>query len=106
MLLTQIVGIFNIFVGLMLVAAFLLYFGALIGWAIRLGVYPGYRDEMIHLMMWANVVMFVLVVLLAVVHLLQEYRAVAAFLFGIVLFLVLAWLILKAATTPEEEPEH
>jgi hypothetical protein len=106
MLLTQVAGIFNIFVGVMLVAAFLLYFGALIGWAIRLGVYPGYRDEMIHLMMWANVVLFVLVVLLAAVHFLQAYRAQAAFLFGIALFFAIAWLVLKTVTAPKEEEEH
>jgi drug/metabolite transporter superfamily protein YnfA len=61
---------------------------------------------MIHLMMWANVVLFVLVILLALVHFLQAYRAAAAFVFGIVLFCALAWLIIKAATTPKEEEEH
>ncbi|HVU75356.1 MAG TPA: hypothetical protein VHD38_00755 [Candidatus Paceibacterota bacterium] len=103
---SQIAGILNIFVGLMLVAAFLLYFGALIGWAIRLGVYPSYRDEMIHLMMWANAVLFVLVVLLAIVHFLQSYLAVASFLFGILIFFGVIWLIVQVATAQGAEDEH
>lgn len=105
-MLAQIAGIFNIFVGLMLVAAFLLYFGGLAGWAIRLGVYPGYRDEMINLMMWANAVIFVLLVILAAIHFLQAYTAVAAFLLGIALFFGLAWMIMQVATAQGAEDEH
>jgi hypothetical protein len=106
MFLTQAVGVFNIFVGLMLVVAFLLYFGALVGWAIRLGIYPGYRDEMIELMMWGNVVLFVLIVLLALVHFIQAYQAAAAFAVGLLIFVALVWLIMKAASAPSKDAEE
>lgn len=102
-MLTQIAGIFNIFVGLMLVAAFLLYFGALVGWFIRRGAYPSHRDDMIRLMQWAVVTLFILVVLLALIHIVQVYRAAAAFVVGLVIFFLVVWLILKASATPPKK---
>jgi hypothetical protein len=106
--LSQVAGIFNMFVGLMLVAAFLLYFGALAGWVARLGAYPSYRDEMIHLMMWAVAILFVLVLLLALIHFVQVYQAAAAFVFGIILFLIIVWIIMTAVTAApkKDEDEH
>ena len=98
---------FNIFVGLMLVAAFLLYFGALAGWVARLGAYPSYRDEMIHLMMWGVAVLFVLVIILFLIHFVQVYQATAAFILGIILFLIVVWIIMTAVTSkPKKDDEE
>lgn len=105
--LSKLAGVFNIFVGLMLVAAFLTFFGGLIGWYVRLGAWPSYRDDMIHVMMWAVAIMFVLVVLLALVHFVQVYQAAAAFVFGVALFLGAAWVVMTVATAkPKKEGDE
>ena len=105
--LSVVTGVFNILVGLMLVAAFLLYFGAFVGWFVRRGTWHSYRDEMIHIMEWAVVIMFVLVVLLGIVHFVQLYKAAAAFVFGIILFLVAVWVIMTVATAkPKKDAEE
>ncbi|OGG53246.1 hypothetical protein A3C20_03335 [Candidatus Kaiserbacteria bacterium RIFCSPHIGHO2_02_FULL_55_25] len=105
--LSVVTGVFNILVGLMLVAAFLMFFGALIGWFVRRGAWPSYRDEMIHIMEWAVVVMFVLVVLLMLVHFVQVYKAAAAFVFGIIIFLAIVWVIMTVATAkPKKDADE
>ena len=105
--LSVVTGVFNIIVGLMLVAAFLLYFGALVAWFVRRGAWPSYRDETIHLMKWAVAILFVLAVVLAVVRFVQVYQAAAAFIFGIILFLGLVWVIMTIATTkPKKDAEE
>ena len=105
--LTVVSGIFNILVGLMLVAAFLIYFGALIGWYVRRGSWPSYRDEMIHYMQWAVVIMFVLVVLLILVNFVQVHQAAAAFVFGVILFLAIVWVIMTAVTAkPKKDADE
>lgn len=108
MVISQVVGIFNIFVGLMLVSSFLLFFGGLMGWFSRLGVWPGYRDDMIRYQMWGVAVMFMLVVLLAAAHFIQYYQGIAAFLFGLLIFIAVVWLAFQVAkgNNGEEEEEH
>lgn len=101
--LALILGLFNIFVGLMLVASFLLMGGGFIAWFVRLGTNLTYRDEAIMYMKWGVTIMFVLVVLLAFVKFVQEHTAGAMFLLGIVVVLAVIWLVLKVATAPKEE---
>jgi len=105
--LSVVAGVFNILAGLMLVAAFLLFFGGLVGWFVRRGVYPGYRDDMIRVMHWAVAVLFVLVVLLAVIRFVQVYQAAATFVFGIILFLIAFWVVMTVVTAkPKKDAEE
>ncbi len=96
-ILAQAAGIFNIFAGLMLVAAFLIFFGALGGWFARRGVWPGYRDEMIHLMTWGVAVLFVLLIILAAIDFVQNHQAAAAFIAGLAIFFFVVWIAFKVA---------
>lgn len=104
--LSRVAGIFNIIVGLMLVAAFLTYGTGIILWFTRLGVWPSYRDEAIGILEWAVAIMFMLVVLLSLVHFIQAYAVAASFVFGVLIVLGVIWLILKIATAGGEEDEH
>lgn len=102
---SQIAGLFNIISGLMLVFAFLFFFGGLGMWVGRLGTYPTYRDDAIELMQWGVVILFVLAVLLALVQFVQKHTAMASFLVGIVVVGLLGWLILSAATAQKPEKD-
>ncbi|MDB5238136.1 MAG: hypothetical protein JWM46_406 [Candidatus Kaiserbacteria bacterium] len=104
---TAVVGVFNIFVGLMLAAAFLLYFGGLVVWFIRLGTWPTYRDEAIEYMQWAVAVLFVLVVLLALVQFVQNHTATAMLVLGFIIVGLVAWAVFTVASAPDaSEEEH
>lgn len=104
--LSSVAGVFNIFVGLMLVAAFLLFFGGLALWGIRLGTFPTHRDQAIRLMQWAVAILFVLVVLLAVAQFVQTHTATAATVLGFVIVALVAWGIFTVASAPAEEEDH
>lgn len=105
--LSQISGLFNIMVGLMLVFAFLFFFGGLGMWFVRLGTWPTYRDEAITLMQWGVAVLFVLAVLLAFVQFIQKHAALASFLAGVVIVIGVILVVLHLSQAkPAEEKEH
>jgi hypothetical protein len=103
---SEIAGLFNIMVGLMLVFSFLFFFGGFGLWFTRLGTFPTYRDEAIKLMEWGVVVLFVLAVLLFVVQFVQKHAAVAAFLVGIAIVGAVAVLVIKTSETKDPEEKH
>lgn len=103
--LSQVSGLFNIMVGLMLVFAFLFFFGGLGMWAVRLGTWPTYRDEAIRLMQWGVVILFVLAALLAIVQFVQTHVAVATFLAGIVIVIGVAWMVVTVSQAKGEDDE-
>lgn len=106
-ILSRVAGVFHMIVGLMLVAAFLLYGTGMIMWFVRLGSWPSYRDEAITILEWAVAVMFTLVAVLIAVRLIQVHIAAASFLFGIVVVLAVIWLIIKVTSqSGEEEGDH
>lgn len=104
--LSSIAGLFNIMAGLMLVAAFLLFFGGGAMWFTRLGTSPTYRNDAINLMKWAVVVLFVLAILLFLVQFVQQHAAVAAFIVGVVVVGLVLWVIFSVATGPKADKEH
>lgn len=105
--LSQIAGLFNIMVGLLLVAAFLFFFGGLGMWFTRLGTSPTYRDEAISLMQWGVVILFVLAVFLALSQFVQNHAAAAAFMVGVVIVGLGIWLVLTvAAAKKADDDEH
>lgn len=97
--LSEVAGLFNIMVGLMLTLSFLMFFGGLGMWFVRLGTYPTYRDEAIKLMTWAVAILFVLAVLLAVVQFVQRHTALASFLVGVAIVIAVAWVAVKVSQT-------
>jgi hypothetical protein len=103
--LSAVAGVFNIFVGLMLVAAFLLFFGGLVVWFIRLGTFPTYRDDAIEYMEWSVAILFMLVVLLALEQFIQNHTATASVVLGFIVVGLVAWGIFTVATAEGESAD-
>ena len=91
--LTEVVGLFNIFVGLMVVAALLTYGIGFVVWITRLGSWPSPRDYAIEIMSWAPVILFVLIVLLAIVQFLQNHPQAGSYIVATVVLLLVVWAI-------------
>src|SRR3989338_2431657 len=94
---SRVLGVFNVFVGLMLTAALLTYATGFIVWVIRLGTWPSYRTEAIKIMEWSVVILFVLVVLLAIVQFFQYHPKEAGWVVSVIVGLIIIWIILYLA---------
>lgn len=94
---TQAIGLFNVFVGIMLTAALLTYGVGFVVWLVRLGTWPTYRTEAIKIMEWSVVIMFVLVVLLAIVQFFQYHPREAAFVVSVIVAIIIVGIILYIA---------
>ena len=103
-----IVGLFNIFVGAMLVGAFLFMGGGLIVWWIRLGTWPTYRDEAIEYMQWGVAMLFTLVLLLGIAKSVQEHTREVLLLLGAIGAIAVAYALVWAFAggEPEKKEEH
>jgi len=106
-MLVEIVGLFNIFVGIMLAIAFIIYIAGMITWAIRLGAWPSYRDEAIGILQWPVAILFVLIVILGIVQLVENHLRAATFVLGVMIVIAVAWLVLSVASSkPADEDGH
>lgn len=94
---TQAIGLFNVFVGIMLTVALFTYGLGFILWLCRLGTWPTYRTEAIKIMEWSVVILFVLVVLLAIVQFFQYHPKEAAWAVSIIVGIIIVWIILYLA---------
>ena len=100
------VSLLNIFVGLMIVAAFLAFFGGFIAYLIRLGTWPTYRDEAIRYMEWGPAILFVLMVVLVIVRLFQYHPQAVTAILGLVIGVLVVVALLYALTAKEEKEEE
>ena len=105
--LTQMLGLFNVFVGLMLTVALLTYGTGFIMWLCRLGTWPSYRTEAIKIMEWSVVILFVLVILLAIVQFFQYHPREAAFVVsgtvGLIVVGIVVYLVVHSGAEKKEE---
>lgn len=83
--------------GLMLVISFLLFFGGLGMWFVRLGTWPTYRDQAIDMMTWGLAVLVVLAILLMVVQFVQKNQGLAMFAIGVAIVIAVAFLAVKVS---------
>lgn len=90
----RIVGIFNVFVGLMLGVALLFYGFGLVMWFVRLGSWPSYRTEAIRSMEWSVAILFTLVVLLGIVQFFQNHQRAATYVLSAIILILIVWVIL------------
>lgn len=102
---SQAVGLFNVFVGLMLTAALLAYGIGFVVWITRLGTWPSYRTEAIKIMEWSVVILFVLVVLLGIVQFFQNHPRAAAYTVSVIVILLVGGVILFLAAKGGEKHE-
>ena len=98
--------LFNIFVGLMLTAALLLFFGGLWVYFSRLGTWPNNRDEALKIMEWGVAVLFTLIILLAIVQFFQRYPKVMSMVVAGIVILILAGITLWVTMAKKEKEEH
>ncbi len=108
----QAIGIFNVFVGLMLTVALFTYGWGFILWFCRLGTWPSYRTEAVKIMEWSVVILFVLVVLMAIVQFFQNHPRQATYLLSLIVgVIVIAVIVYLAAHSgggekKEANPKH
>lgn len=94
MTLVQFFGFLNIFVGLFLTIALILYGAAFIIYTTRYGT--PHRDESLKLIEIALNILFVLIVILGVVQYFQRNPGNMAYIIGTIVFLVVVGLIIYA----------
>ena len=101
---THIIGLFNIFVGLMLTAAFLFYGAGFTVYIVRMGTV--HRDEGIRLMEKGVIILFVLVVLTGLVKFFQSHPSYGTFLISaiITIAIVVIIIIIAAQIGDEKKP--
>ncbi|MBI5645031.1 hypothetical protein HY970_02925 [Candidatus Kaiserbacteria bacterium] len=107
MAIANFIGIFNIFVGLMLVASLLFMGAGLVLWWVRLGAWPSYRNDAIDIMKWGVTIMFVLVVLLGIAQLVNRHTAAFMLILGTAIVLAVVFFGVKLFMESRgEEEEH
>lgn len=102
----QIAEIFNIFVGLMLAAAILVFLGGLGGYFAQLGTWPSFRDRSIKTMEWGVAILFVLVILLGTVQYFQQYPKITGAILALIIILVVGTALaktIKMGSEPKKE---
>ena len=102
MTLVQFFGFLNIFVGLFLTLALILYGAAVIIYVTRFGC-PN-RMESLDLIEWALTILFVLIVVLGVVQYFQSHPANMMYIIGAIVFLLIVGLIIYAYSGGEKKP--
>lgn len=101
----KVLGLFNIFVGLLLTVSILTYAVGFGMWATRLGTWPTYRTEAIKIMEWAVAQLFVLIVLLAIVQFFQRNPVAASYTISVVVAIAIIWMIIKVSSGGGEKKE-
>jgi hypothetical protein len=89
----DVLSLFNIFVGLMVVTAVLLFVGGLIAWAARLGTVG--RVQGIRLMEWGVVILFVLTVLLPIIQYFVGHPAATTMAVSVIVVIVIGYIVLE-----------
>jgi hypothetical protein len=103
---SQLFGFFNIMVGLMLVASFLLFFGGLTGYLTRLGL-EGRVEGWLRYMYRGVAILFVLIVLLGIVKYLQFHPSVVFTILAVIVVIFMAWAALQVSFSGGgDEEEH
>lgn len=100
---SRVLGLFNIFVGLMLVFALLTFATGFVIWSVRLGTWPTYRTEGVKIMEWGVAILFVLDVLLGLVQTFQRHPTGAAYFVSVAVVLLIIWVVVYLAAGPKKE---
>ena len=102
MTLVQFFGFLNVFVGLFLTLALILYGAAVIIYATRFGC-PN-RMESLDLIEWGLTILFILIVVLGIVQYFQSHPANMMYIIGVIVFLLIVGLIIYAYSGGEKKP--
>ncbi|MDO8562152.1 MAG: hypothetical protein Q7S05_05045 [bacterium] len=100
----QVLGFFNIVVGLLLVASVISFGAGIVLYATRYGTWP--REEAFPFMSLGITILFVVSVLLALIHFFVDHTAATLYVLAVIAFFCLAGIILflvKAGKKKEEK---
>ncbi|HWP61040.1 MAG TPA: hypothetical protein VN495_00345 [Candidatus Paceibacterota bacterium] len=100
----QVLGYFNLLVGLMLTASILLFCGGFAQYLSRLGTWPTYRDDSVNMMKAGVATLFTLIVLLAIQQFLSTHLLVAVSIVALIVIIAVVWVIAKDLATPAPPP--
>ena len=95
------VGLLNILAGLLLVGAFLFFFGGLITWCFRLGMVG--RDYAVAYMRYGVTMLFMLVVGLALIRFVQFHTTIVLGAVAVASVVIVGWIAVTFKGEPEEE---
>ncbi|MDO8482126.1 MAG: hypothetical protein Q7S75_03530 [bacterium] len=90
--LNQVLGFFNIVVGLLLTASVISFGAGLILYMTRYGTWP--REDAFPFMSFAITILFVISVLLAIIHFVVRHTSTALYVLAVIVFFCLAGIIL------------
>ncbi len=99
----QIAEIFNLFTGIMLTVAILVFAGGLASYFPRLGTWPSYRDSSIKVMEWAVAILFVLVVIMGIVQYFERYPKITSAILAIIILVSVAVFVMRTFSAPKKE---
>ena len=102
----QVLGFFNLLVGVMLVISVTLFLGGFIMYIVRLGTWPTYRTQALRIMSWGVAVLFTLVLILAVQQFLARHVLVAVSIAALIIILVVLWIIMQGVQSGGFSPER
>lgn len=95
----QVLGFFNLLVGVMLVTSITLFLGGFIMYLIRLGTWPTYRTQALRLMSWGVSVLFTLIIILAVQQFLARHVLATVSIVAAVIVLVVLWIVIQGVSS-------
>ena len=101
---SQVVGLFNVAVGVMFAIAVTTFFGGLISYVVYFGNFE--REKGVGIMEWGVSILFVLVVLLGIVGFLQNHAGVTNVIAGLIVVVAVAWVVFTVATTEQAAPKE
>ncbi|MBI5003636.1 hypothetical protein HZC00_00905 [Candidatus Kaiserbacteria bacterium] len=100
---SEVVGLFNIIVGFMFVAAVTIFVGGIIAYAVDFGNQE--RLIGVHLMEWGVAILFVLVVFLGVVQFLQSHQGVTNIIVAMIVIVAVVAIVLMVLTEAPPPPK-
>ncbi len=99
--LASVAGLANILAGLLLVAAFLFFFGGLATWALRLGMVG--RDDGVKYMRWGVTMLFMLAAGLALINFIQFHTQIVLGLIAGAFVVLIAWIAVTFKSEGDDE---
>ena len=97
------IGLFNIFVGLVITAAFLAYGIGMITYLVRIGTI--HRESGIRIMEMGVRILFILIILLAIAQFFQNHRAAATAIVAALIAILIIVIVLKVFTEKPKKEE-
>ena len=100
----QVLSMFHVMTGLLLTFVLLMFVTGIWAYFARLGTWPTHRDNAIKILEMGVSLLAVLVVRLALLRAFQVCTTVMLTILAVVVFLVLAFFIVRSAATRKEKP--